>query len=51
MIWDIGGNALVAAAVCGLAVLGVAFIFGKDAMVGWGFILAALLLGLWVFLN
>ena len=51
MIWDIGGNALVAAAVCGLALLGVAFIFGKDAWVGWGFILAALVLALWVVLN
>ena len=51
MIWDIGGNVLVAAAVCGRALLGVAFIFGKDAMVGWGFILAALVLALWVVLN
>ena len=33
------------------ALLGVAFIFGKDAKVGWGFILAALVLALWVVLN
>lgn len=51
MIWEIGGNALLAASICGLVVLGFAFIFGKDAMVGWGFILAAVLLGLLVFLN
>ena len=51
MISEIGGNALLAAAVCGLVVLGIAFIFGKDAMVGWGLILAGLLLGLWVALN